>query len=893
VSKKINPKKYETSSMKKKSTSQSAPARRSLGEGGFFNLRVLIASVFCLASVFIALVGAGLYLGSSKAQAQPGPGSAAPAANSANGPDVVQLVGPVRSDQHLKDLPYIPPGPQILKPLRKPYEKRGASRSQTPGLAQFESLINGMLQPAPTMPSPLLTFNGISLIGGAGIPPDTNGDVGPNHYVQSVNSAFRVFDKSGKPLTPAITFNSFFAPLGNSTPCGAGENLGDPIVFYDQLADRWVITDFANPQDFIGRDIPPFFECIGVSQTPDPTGAYFRYALQTDPADPELFGDYPKFGLWQDAYYLTTNLFRGRSFEGVRVYALDRARMIVGGPTNAVGFTILSSNRNRTGLGHATTLIPATFRTGDPPPAGQPEFLLAVNADDDRILSGVKGWLFHVDFVTPANSTLGVGAMHDPNALITVSPFLNAPGERVPQRGTVQQLDTVGDRMMTPVVYQNRNGTESLWADKTVFLTYNGPTGIRWYQFDVTGGTFPDTPVQQQDWSNGNDGLWRWMPSIAVDANGNAAIGYSVSSQDQSIFPGIRYAGRRPTDPLNDLSQGEAIMTVGRGSQTSDDRWGDYTMTTIDPSDGLSFWHTNEYYRAENENWFTRVGKFQFGPMSTLGNISARAFVQTGDNVMIGGFMVQGTEPKRVIIRAIGPELSAPPFDIPNALANPTLELHDGTGALIASNNTWLHTIIGGIITSNQVGEVQASGHAPGDPRESAIIADLPAGNYTAIVSGVNNTTGVALVEVYGLSPETDSILGNISARSFVQTGDNVMIGGFMVQGTVPERVIIRAIGPELSAPPFNIPNALANPTLELHDGMGALIASNNTWLHTIIGGIITSNQVGEIQASGHAPGDPRESAIIADLPAGNYTAIVRGVNNTTGVALVEVYNLQ
>jgi len=334
-------------------------------------------------------------------------------------------------------------------------------------------------------------------------------------------------------------------------------------------------------------------------------------------------------------------------------------------------------------------------------------------------------------------------------------------------------------------------------------------------------------------------------------------------------------------------------MTVGRGSQTSDDRWGDYTMTTIDPSDGLSFWHTNEYYRAENENWFTRVGKFQFGPMSTLGNISARAFVQTGDNVMIGGFMVQGTEPKRVIIRAIGPELSAPPFNIPNALANPTLELHDGTGALIASNNTWLHTIIGGIITSNQVGEIQASGHAPGDPRESAIIADLPAGNYTAIVSGVNNTTGVALVEVYGLSPETDSILGNISARSFVQTGDNVMIGGFMVQGTVPERVIIRAIGPELSAPPFNIPNALANPTLELHDGMGALIASNNTWLHTIIGGIITSNQVGEIQASGHAPGDPRESAIIADLPAGNYTAIVRGVNNTTGVALVEVYNLQ
>jgi len=611
--------------MKKKSTSQSVPARRSVGEGGFFNLRVLIAFVFCLAGVFIALVGAGLYLGSSNAQAQPGPGSAAPAANSADGPDVVRLVGPVIVNTAVRDLAYIPPAPHILRPLRKPYEKRGASRSQTPGLAQFESLINGMLQPVPTMPSPLLTFAGInkySTMGiGAGTPPDTNGDVGPNHYVQSVNTAFQVFDKSGNPLTPATTFNSFFAPLGKSTPCGAEENLGDPIVFYDQLADRWVITDFANPQDFIGRDMPPFFECIGVSQTPDPTGAYFRYALQTDPADPELFGDYPKFGLWPDAYYLTTNLFRERSFVGVRVYALDRASMIAGVLTNAVGFTIDADDDEGSetgGLGHATTLIPATFRTGDPPPAGQPEFLLAVDGDPDVVLTQVKGWLFHVDFVTPANSTLGVGAEHAPNAGITVSGFLNAPGERVPQRGTVVELDTLGDRMMTPVVYQNRNNRESLWADKTVFLTYNGPTGIRWYQFDVTGGNFPATPVQQQDWSNGNDGLWRWMPSIAVDANGNMAIGYSVSSP--SIFPGIRYAGRRATDPLNDLSQGEAIMTNGGGSQTlAVGRWGDYTMTTIDPSDGLSFWHTNEYYPATSPNaWFTRVGKFQFGnPRST------------------------------------------------------------------------------------------------------------------------------------------------------------------------------------------------------------------------------------------------------------------------------------
>ena len=275
---------------------------------------------------------------------------------------------------------------------------------------------------------------------------------------------------------------------------------------------------------------------------------------------------------------------------------------------------------------------------------------------------------------------------------------------------------------------------------------------------------------------------------------------------------------------------------------------------------------------------------------SHLGNISSRSLVQTGDDVMIGGFIVEGSEPKRVIVRAIGPELTQ--YGVPNALANPTLELHNRTGALIASNDNWRTTIIGGIITSDQVRDILRSGYAPGDGRESAIIADLPPGNYTAIVRGVNETMGVALAEVYDLGPDSNSILSNISTRSFVQTGDNVMIGGFIVQGTQPKRVILRAIGPELGAPPYNIPNALANPTLELHDGTGTLIASNDDWRTTIIGGIITSDQVRDILRSGHAPSNGLESAIIADLPPGNYTAIVRGVNNTIGVALFEVYDL-
>jgi hypothetical protein len=272
-----------------------------------------------------------------------------------------------------------------------------------------------------------------------------------------------------------------------------------------------------------------------------------------------------------------------------------------------------------------------------------------------------------------------------------------------------------------------------------------------------------------------------------------------------------------------------------------------------------------------------------------LGNISTRSFVQTGNDVMIGGFIVQGTGPKTVIVRAIGPELI--PFGIPNALADPTLELHNGTGALIASNDNWQTTVLGGIITSNQVSAIQNSGHTPTQPSESAIIATLQPGNYTAIVRGRNNTTGVALVEVYDLDPDAGSILGNISTRALVQTGNDVMIGGFIVQGTGPKTVIVRAIGPELTG--FGIFNALADPTLELHNGTGALIASNDNWQTTVIGGIITADQVSAIQNSGHVPTQFSESAIIATLQPGNYTAIVRGKNNTTGVALVEVYDLQ
>jgi len=397
------------------------------------------------------------------------------------------------------------------------------------------------------------------------------------------------------------------------------------------------------------------------------------------------------------------------------------------------------------------------------------------------------------------------------------------------------------------------------------------------------GGTFGaprrinDDPI--------NHAKWHWFGTLSVAPNGRIDVVWydsrnAADNTTSQLFYSFSVDGGNTWSPNVALSSAFNPF-IGYPNQA---KIGDYiTVVSDDASPNIAYSAT---FNGEEDIYYVRPSA-ALAPAS-LGNISTRSFVQTGEHVMIGGFIVQGTGRKSVIIRAIGPELTQ--FGINGALANPRLELHNGTGALIGTNDDWQTTIIGGIINSNQVSAIQNSGHAPTEARESAIIADLLPGNYTAIVRGVNNTTGVALVEVYDLNPAASSSLGNISTRSFVQTGEHVMIGGFIVQGTGRQRVIIRAIGPELTQ--FGINDALANPTLELHNGAGALIASNNDWQTTIIRGIINGSQVSEIQNSGHAPTEASESAIIADLPPGNYTAIVRGVNNTNGVALVEVYDL-
>jgi hypothetical protein len=618
--------------------------KRVTAKSAFYDPRILLGFFLCLVGTGVALIAFTMYSSPSALALNP----ADNAANSAKA-ETVALIGPVLENRNLRALPYIAP--------EKEQEERRLMRyprTQSQGIPDPIRAVKKISQPI-AMPSPIATFDGMNAVesGCDCTPPDTHGDVGPNHYIQSVNSSIKIFDKSGEALNGnrGTTYNSFFAALGSATPCGRNQNRGDGFVFYDQIASRWVVSDFAFDGGLPGTG--PFYQCIGVSKSADPVaGGWYLYALQVDPSNPTWVGDYPKLGMWPDAYYLSANVFDATTlrFKGVRLYALPRAAMISGaGAPNltAVAFTI-----PQPGLGDAYSLVPATYRAGLPPPAGRSEYFLAIDspAAADLVQNKVKVWQFHVDFATPANSTLGVGPNRSPNGLITVKSFVDAftaTTNVVPQPGTADRLDPLGDKLMTPVVYLNHRGTESLWAAHTVNNNQNGtgPTGIRWYQFDVTGGTIPATAAQQQTFNNRADGLWRFMPSIAVDGNGNMAIGYNASSNTNE--PSIRYTGRLAGDRVSTLGLGEVVLIDGAGHQTDNGRWGDYGALSIDPTDNLTFWQTHEYYaETSSSSWSTRIGAFKFpsAPVA-IRAVSRKTHGTAGDfNIVLSGGGTPGIE---------------------------------------------------------------------------------------------------------------------------------------------------------------------------------------------------------------------------------------------------------
>ena len=441
----------------------------------------------------------------------------------------------------------------------------------------------------PNMPGLGLNFDGIPFPGVVCncAPPDTNGEVGATQYVQIVNQGFQVFNKT--------TGASVFGPVDIATLWGgfggACENFafGDPVVLYDQMADRWVITQFASPTG----DIPITDECIAVSQTGDAGAAYYRYGYHLGPN----FYDYPHFGVWPDAYYMSDNVFApdGSSYFGPQPFAFNRAAMLVGSAGTFITTTdpAIFNPAN-------DPILPADLDGSILPPAGAPNPFIEVGTNSTWPL-----WRFHVDFTNPAASTFTRAATLTPAAYTLLCPFTRSC---VPQAGTSDGLDGIGDRPMFRSAYRRfANGREALVGNLTV--ASNNVAAVRWWEINnATSGT--PTLVQQSTYQP--DSTSRWMASAAMDAAGNIAVGFSASSA--AINPQIRYAGRLSTDPANTLGQGEATLFAGTGSQVgTGNRWGDYSDLTLDPVDQCTFWYTNEYYASTGSfNWRTRVGNFKF-----------------------------------------------------------------------------------------------------------------------------------------------------------------------------------------------------------------------------------------------------------------------------------------
>lgn len=432
--------------------------------------------------------------------------------------------------------------------------------------------------------------NGFSGFSVSGAPSDDNLAVGPNEVVQAVNASYAVFSKTGSVILGPVSFASLFSGFSDCTRT----YYSDPIALYDRQADRWVLSILG----FDSTSSGPFYHCIAVSTSGDPTGSYARYSFKSSTNLP----DYPKMSVWPDAYYVTYNMFSGNTLLGAQVCAHDRSAMLAGQPEpTAQCFTTSSSNYG---------LLPANVDGPTAPPAGSPNYLLSLAS----VANTLSLWRFHVDWTTPANSTL-TGPTN-----LAVAAFNEActnGGTCIPQSGTSTQLDSLGDRLMYRLGYRNFGDHESLVANHSV--NAGSETGMRWYEIRSPGSI----PVVYQQGTYAPDTNHRWMASIAMDSAGDIGAGFSVSGS--AIHPEIHYTGRLSSDPLGTLPQGEASIIDGAGSQTTYSgfcfpslqcpltRWGDYTAMQIDPSDDCTFWYTDQYIPANGSfNWSTRLATFKF-----------------------------------------------------------------------------------------------------------------------------------------------------------------------------------------------------------------------------------------------------------------------------------------
>lgn len=500
-----------------------------------------------------------------------------------------------------------------------------------------------------SMPPFQQNFEGVDLNGGGDpcgcYPPDTNMAVGPSDIVQTVNTAFGIWDKQGNQLLAPEDLGTIWQGLGGScdpSADSASYDGGDPIVMYDESANRWFISQLSYPGGSQG-----YHECMAVSKTGDPTGAYYRYDFLFST---NTLNDYPKFGVWPDGYYMSADDFLGGStFTGITVVAFDRQAMLAGDPAQSVTFTLPDPN--------LIYLVPSSTEgalLGQSPPAGAPDpFFMSCDPNSPYYATStcsqnqLDEWNFHVDWSNPANSTFG-GSNGAPNLTLPTDPYngnlCDGSNSCIPQPGTSSTLEPSADHLEYRAAYRNIGGTPTVVLSQTVNVSSDPPAttqaAINWYELTNTGSgwAIADQGTYAPDSNN------RWMSNTNIDASGDIATGYSVDN-GTSLYPSVAVAGRLAGDPAGQLSQGEQMMVTGSNSQSAN-RWGDYSAMQVDPTDGCTFWYTQEYAGTTGSvDWKTRIGSFKYSTCSITppGTISGKVTdTSTGDPVANATVAISG-----------------------------------------------------------------------------------------------------------------------------------------------------------------------------------------------------------------------------------------------------------
>src|SRR3954447_8298085 len=577
--------------------------RRISKNRAFTNLRILVAVLLVLAAaalVFLTVSPPAVAQSAGRSQAL------TPKFSKAVGFDVSPAV---RNLPHIARPRTYPPNTILeMRPERAGSEGPVAHRLRARGRDGALQLFN----PAPNIPSPLLTFEGIAnqdnfnVFGFRVNPPDANGEVGPNNYVEMINLVFAVYDKAGNLLVGPVDTGTLWAgfPITDCT-----DPSGDPVVLYDQFMDRWLLSQFTTAG-------PEYFNCVAISTTSDRTGSYYRYAFSTGPN----FPDYPKYGNWTDSYVITTREFGPTIEYGIGVYALEKNKMVNGDPdARNVRFFIDGNDPDLLPL-VGDGLLPA-----DPDGKQKPKTDTAIpiigtqddDADYGATFDAINIWDLFIKWRSTPIASLGLNTQLPTAPFDSIFPCTPTARDCLPQPGIVnpaQYLDILSYRQRPTfrLAYRNFKTYESLVTNQSVEAT-PGVAGARWYEIRRTGGTYS---IYQQGTYDPGDGVHRWMGSIAMDKKGNMALGYSVVN-GTTVFPGIRYTGRLAGDTLGQMTLGEGTIINGSGVQTTtNSRWGDYTDMTVDPVDDCTFWYVNEYYltsgtAADGRPWHTRIANFK------------------------------------------------------------------------------------------------------------------------------------------------------------------------------------------------------------------------------------------------------------------------------------------